>query len=394
MKISKRAMEMKPSATLAIAALAGEMRAKGIDVISFATGEPDFDTPEHIRSEAKRALDAGKTRYEASSGSADLKKAISEKLRRDNGLDYADDEIVVTCGAKQAIFNALQVLTEEGDEVLVPSPYWVSYPDQIKLAGATPVIVPAALEPNLKVSPRLLERFATAKTRAIILNSPSNPSGAAYESAELRDIANFCADRNIAVISDEIYEKLVYDGFKFTSLAASSPNAKATTVTINGVSKAYAMTGWRMGYAAGPKEVISKITSMVGQQISCIPGFVQKACIDALNNSDADVERMRSEFSSRRDLMLERLLRIPNIKCSIPKGAFYLLPDMRAYLGDKTKMENATSLAKYLLETAHIATVSGDPFGAEGHIRFSYATSREKINEGMMRLEKALAKLA
>ena len=395
--ITKRAEKLAPSETLAMAARARELRARGVDVISFATGEPDFDTPSFIKASAKKALDEGLTKYTPSAGTPELKGAIKEKLKRDNGLDYSAEEICVTCGAKQAIYNALQVLVEEGDEVLVPAPYWVSYPEQVKLAGGVPVVVPTDSSSRFKVSPAALEKAITPRTRAIILNTPSNPTGSAYRREELSAIGDLLSRHGVAIISDEIYEKLVYGDFRHVSMAAACPAAKELTITVNGVSKAYAMTGWRMGYAAGPRHVISKMTVILGQQITGIPGFVQKACAEALSGPQEEIERMRSEFAARRDLMLERLLAIPGLSCHVPEGAFYLLPNVEAFLGRRAggiELPDATALATHLLDEAHIATVSGDPFGIPGHIRFSYATSRENIEEGAKRLKEALRKLS
>jgi aspartate aminotransferase len=396
-KLSHRAMQLKPSATLSMAAKARKMRAEGTEVVSFAAGEPDFDTPANIRDAAKRALDEGQTRYTPSSGILELKAAVRGKLARDNGLEYADDEVIVACGAKHAIFNALQAIVDPGDEVIVPAPYWVSYPDQVRLAAGTPVIVPTDAKAGFKLTPAEFERAATPKTRAVILNYPSNPTGSTYSREELAALGEAICRRGAAIISDEIYEKLVYGGKGHTSIAAAHPPAKDLTIVVNGVSKSYAMTGWRMGYAAGPRQVIAKMAELTEQQISGIPGFVQRACVEAMEGPQAEVERMRTEFAARRDLMLERLLAIPGLSCRVPDGAFYLLPDISAYLGRKaggTVMANATALAEYLLSEAHVATVSGDPFGAQGHIRLSYATSRKNIEEGVRRISAALARLA
>lgn len=395
--ISKRAQKLAPSETLAMAAKARELKAKGIDVVSFATGEPDFDTPSFVKASAKKALDDGLTKYTPSAGIPELRKAIKSKFKSDNGLDYAEDEICVTCGAKQAIYNALQVLLGDGDEAIVVAPYWVSYPEQVRLAGAAPVIVPTTAKSFFKLTPASLEAAITPRTRAIILNTPSNPTGSAYTRGELAALGEILARHGVAIISDEIYEKLVYGEFRHVSIAAACPAARDLTITVNGVSKAYAMTGWRMGYAAGPREVISKMTTLLGQQITGIPGFVQRACVDALTGPQEEIERMRKEFAARRDLMLELLLSIPEIRCHVPEGAFYLLPNIEAYLGRKWNgraIADATELAGYLLDEAHIATVSGDPFGIPGYIRFSYATSRENIEEGARRLKDALLKLS
>ncbi len=396
-KLSKRAQLLKPSATLSMAAKARQMKAGGVNVVSFATGEPDFDTPVAIREAGKRAIDEGLTRYTPSGGLPELKAAIREKLRRDEGLNYSDDEVIVTCGAKQAIFDALQVMIDPGDEVIVPAPYWVSYPEQVQLAGGTPVFLKADEGNAFKLTPSQLEKAISSRTRAIILNYPSNPTGSTYSRNELAAIAKICVERNVAIISDEIYEKLLFIDAPHVSIASAHPSARDITVVVNGVSKAYAMTGWRMGYAAGPREIISKMSAFVEQDNSGIPGFVQRACVTALTSPQDDVTRMRDEFKLRRDLMLKRLLAIPGIRCHVPDGTFYLLPNMRAYLDRNIggrQISDATSLAEYLLESAHIATVSGDPFGAPGHIRLSYATSRENIEEGVRRLAEALAKLA
>lgn len=397
MKLSTRAQKLAPSETLAMAAKARELKARGIDVVSFATGEPDFATPAFITAAAKKALDAGLTKYPPSAGIPELRKAICTKLAKDNALTYAPEEICVTCGAKQAIYNALQVLLDDGDEAIVPAPYWVSYPEQVRLAGGVPVIVAAGAETSFKITPDKLEKAITPRTRAIILNTPSNPTGSAYTREELAALAAVLVKHGVAIISDEIYEKLVYGNFRHVSVAAAYPAARELTITINGVSKAYAMTGWRMGYAAGPRDVIGKMTTILGQQITGIPGFVQQACVEALAGPQEEIERMRREFERRRDLMLQQLLAIPGIRCHVPEGAFYLLPDVTAHLGKKagnTTIVDAPALATHLLEEAHIATVAGDPFGCPGHLRFSYATSEKNIVEGMKRLKEALSRLS
>lgn len=391
MMISKRAQKLTPSATLAMAAKARKLSASGINIISFATGEPDFDTPVVIKNTAKEGLNEGLTKYMPAQGTYELRKSICAKLKRDNNLTYNEDEIVVTCGAKQAIYNALQVIINNGDEVIIPSPYWVSFPDHVLLAEGIPVIAKTEPFTGFKLTPDILRKHMTQKTRTIILNTPSNPTGSAYSHQELNDLGKILVENKIAIISDEIYEKLVYENFTHTSIATAYPPAKDYTIIINGVSKAYAMTGWRMGYAAGPKDVISKITELVGQQTTSIPGFIQKACKMCLDNSEDEIKKMRDEFEKRRDLMLTLMLGVPKIKCHKPDGAFYLFPNVEAYLGGKIK--TTLELSEYLLDEAHIATVSGEPFGAPGYIRFSYATSRENIEEGMRRLKEALSKI-
>lgn len=380
---------MGSSATLAMAARARELTARGINVISFAQGEPDFDTPVSIKHAAKKAIDDGLTKYPPSAGIKELQTAICKKLKRDNGLDYSEKEICVTCGAKHAIFNALQVLINPGDEVLIPAPYWVSYPDQVKLAGGVPVILPTLAGSGFRLAPSVLADAITPKTRVILITSPSNPSGSAYSANELKKLAEILINHDIAIISDEIYEYLVYGNFRHTSIAGVSHKAKGLTIVVNGVSKGYAMTGWRMGYAAGPADVISKMSELSGQQITGIPPFVQMACVEALTGSQEEVNIMKGEFEKRRDLMLELMLAIPEIKCHVPEGAFYLLPDVSFYIR-LGKFRDATALAEHLLNSAHIVAVSGDPFGAPGYIRFSYAASRENIIEGMRRFKLAM----
>jgi len=396
-KLSQRAQQMKPSATLGMAAKARKLKAEGVDVISFAVGEPDFDTPLRIREAGKKGIDEGLTRYTPSEGIPELRSAVREKLARDNGLTYADGEVVVTCGAKQAIYNALQVILDPGDEVIIPAPYWVSYPDQVLLAGGRPITLATDEADSFRVRPEQLAGAINARTRAVILNYPSNPTGSSYGADELKELGEVFADKKIVVISDEVYEKLLYTGGRHTSIAEACPACRPYAIVVNGVSKTYAMTGWRMGYAAGPGEVTSKIAEITSQQNSGIPGFVQKACVEALSGPQDDVEKMRLEFKARRDLMLESLASIKGLRCHVPDGAFYLLPNVEAWLGKAwkgKKIADADGLAMYLLEEGHVATVGGDPFGAPGFLRLSYATSRAKIEEGVARLSKALSRLA
>ncbi|HQG12820.1 MAG TPA: pyridoxal phosphate-dependent aminotransferase [bacterium] len=392
-KISKRAQHMGQSASLAMSSEAKKMRDEGIDVISFATGEPDFATPQNISNSSIIAIEKGLTKYPPSAGLPELRNAIAVKLKRENSLFYDPSQIAVTCGGKHAIYNALQVILDPGDEVVIPAPFWVSYPDQVKLADGKPVIVETGPETSYKITLPMLKQAITDKTRAFILNSPSNPTGNAYAESELREIGNFLADRGIVIISDEIYEKLVYDNFTHTSIAAAAPACKDLTILVNGVAKAYAMTGWRMGYAAGPKEIIAKMITMTGQQITGIPPFVQMACVEALEGPQDEIGRMKEEFKKRRDYMLSRMIEIPRLHCEKPQGAFYLFPDISAYLGKSNGIKTSDDLAMHLLKNAHIATVSGASFGAPMNIRFSYATSMKNIEEGMNRFSKALAGL-
>lgn len=383
---------LAPSATLSMAAKAIKMREEGIDVIGFSTGEPDFDTPLHIKEAAKKSLDRGFTKYAPACGTSSLRQAISEKLKRDNLLEYSSDEITVTSGAKQAILNALLVILNPGDEVIIPAPYWVSYPIQVKLAGGKAVCVDTT-NSNLRITKELLKSTINNKTKALIFNTPTNPSGVVYSEEELKDIAAVCLEHNIAVISDEIYEYLIYDGLKHTSIVQANPHMKDLTIIVNGVSKSFAMTGWRLGWAAGPKHIINKMTLLASQQTTCATSFVQEASVQALNGSMEEVKMMAGEFKKRRDLMYSLLTDIPDVSCTKAEGTFYLFPNMRNYIGKNFKniqIENDIELANLLLTEGHIATVAGTPFGTPGFLRFSFATSEENIKEGMTRLKRVL----
>lgn len=394
LKLADRTQALQPSATLAMAAKAGAMRAQGINVISFSTGEPDFDTPQVIKDAAKAALDAGFTKYTPTGGIPELKAAIIEKLQHDNQLNYLPENILVTVGAKQAIFNALFALVNPGDEVIVPAPYWVSYPEQIKLCGGIPVTPFCSEAENFLLSPEKLEQAITAKTKVFILCSPSNPTGSAYSKNQLTQIGRICAKRGVFVIADEIYEHLVYDGFQHHSLASLAPEFFENTLTINGVSKSFAMTGWRMGYAAGPKALIGKMQALQDQQTSNVTSFVQKGCVAALTEASSSIAPMREAFAKRRDLIVRLMREIPHVTCAMPQGAFYVMPNISFYLDKKAPngkvLGTAQQLAEFLLENAHIAAVAGDAFGAPEYLRFSYATSEKNINEGVKKLKDCL----
>lgn len=394
MKFAQRTDALQPSATLAMAAKAQALRAQGVNVISFSTGEPDFDTPQIIKDSAKTSLDAGFTKYTPTGGIPELKAAIIEKLSRDNSLNYAPENILVTCGAKQAIFNTLFALINPGDEVIVPAPYWVSYPEQIKLCSGIPVTPETFEADNFLITAENLEKAISKKTKVFILCSPSNPTGGAYSKEQLIKLGQICAKHGVFVLADEIYEHLIYDGLKNYSIASLSPEFFANTITINGVSKAYAMTGWRMGFAAGPKELIAKMQALQDQQTSNITSFVQKACVTAFKEGGKFIPQMRDAFAKRRDLMLGLMREIPHVTCACPQGAFYLFPNFSAYLGKTTphgqKISSMQQLAEFLLEKAHVATISGEPFGAPNYLRFSYATSEENIKEGLKRLQESL----
>lgn len=393
MYLSKRVRAIKPSPTLAIDAKAKALRQQGIDIISFGTGEPDFDTPDNIKEAAVSAIKSGYTKYCPVSGSPEIKKAVIDKFKRDNGLDYEPAEIIVSCGAKHSLYNIFQTIIDDGDEVIIAAPYWVSYTDMVILAGGKPVIVNTDDKNGFKMTPGALEKAITSKTKAVILNSPSNPTGSMYGFDELKAIAAVCLKHNILIISDEIYEKLVFCGAKFLSIASVSPEAKALTIVVNGVSKAFSMTGWRIGYAAGNKDIISAMAKIQSQSTSNPASISLKAAVEALNGKQDAVEMMRAEFEKRRNYIIERLNNMEGISCFKPDGAFYVFPNVSKLMG-KTfagkRINNDMEFADYLLEKAKIAVVPGLCFGAEGYMRLSYATSVEMIEEGMNRLQEAI----
>ncbi|MCB4792666.1 MAG: pyridoxal phosphate-dependent aminotransferase [Elusimicrobia bacterium] len=393
MYLSDRAKTIKPSPTLAITAKAKALKEKGIDVVSFGAGEPDFDTPLNIKEAAKRAIDAGFTKYCPVEGTPDLRKAIADKLKKDNSLDYEPSQIIVSCGAKHSLYNLFQAVLNPKDEVIIPAPYWVSYPDMALLQGAKPKIVKTKESNDFKMTPESLKKAITKRTKAVIINSPSNPTGSTYSKEELELLANVCLESKTLIISDEIYEKLVYDGFKFASIASLSREVKEQTVVVNGVSKSYSMTGWRIGYAAGPKEIIKAMTDIQSQSTSNATSISLKAATEALNGPQDEVEKMRQEFEKRRDYIVDRLNKIKGIKCFKPTGAFYVFPNVKKLLGktyDGKLISTTDELSEYLIEKALIAVVPGDGFGAPGYIRLSYANSMENISKGLDRLEQAV----
>ncbi|MBI5426786.1 MAG: pyridoxal phosphate-dependent aminotransferase [Nitrospinae bacterium] len=396
MKFSKRIQTVQPSMTLAIEAAARDLKAKGEDVIGFGAGEPDFSTPERVKNAGIEAIRQNQTRYTPVAGTNELKDAIVAKLKRENGLSYERGQIVVSCGAKQSFYNLAQVLWEEGDEVLVPAPYWVSYPEMILLAGARPVIVHTGAGDGFKVTPESLERATTSNTRAVIVNSPSNPTGSAYTRQELEGIAEFALRRKLLIVSDEIYEKIVFDGFQPVSIASLSNEVKKNCVVINGVSKSYAMTGWRIGYLAAEPDIAAQTAKLQGQMTSNPCSISQAASIEALSGPQDDVEKMAREFEKRRDVLLERLLKIPGVSCFKPMGSFYAFPDFSGAYGRSfkgRKIEGSMALAEYLLSEAKVALVPGVAFGADAHARLSFATSMENIVRGADRIAKAIAEL-
>jgi aspartate aminotransferase len=393
--LSQRVESIKPSPTLAIDAKAKRLIGLGKDIINFAPGEPDFDTPAHIKQAAIEAINAGFTKYMPVAGSPDLKDAIINKFQRDNNLSYGPENIIVSCGGKHSLFNLFSAILNDGDEVIIPCPFWVSYSDIVILMGAKPVFVKPSSS-SLKVSADDIKKFITKKTKAIIINSPSNPTGAVYAASELKAIADLCLENKILMVSDEIYEKLVYGDIKFCSIAQTSKEAKDSTVIINGLSKAYAMTGWRIGYLAGNAEIVSAMAKIQSQSTSNPCSISMKAGVAALNGTQAPVEAMRVEFEKRRDLILECLMSECGISCTKPDGAFYVFVDVRNIVGLKFShhvLETDYALCEFLLDEANIAAVPGGAFGYDGYIRLSYACSEKNIMEGVKRIGFALKKL-
>ena len=389
-RISRRVESLSPSATLAMSAKSSELRAQGVDVINLSVGEPDFNTPDHIKEAAKRAIDENYTHYPPVPGYMPLRRAIAEKLRRDNGLEYAPEQIVVSAGAKHSLSNAVLALVNPGDEVVIPTPAWVSYVEMVKLAEGVPVCVPAGIDQDFKILPDQLEAAINERTRLVMLCSPSNPSGSIYSSEEYAGLVEVLARHpQVAVISDEIYEHINYTG-EFTSLA-SFPEIADRVVIINGVSKAYAMTGWRVGFLAAPLPIAKACSKLQGQTTSGISSIAQKAAEAAYLGPQECVEEMRLAFERRRDLVVKLAKEIPGLKVNNPQGAFYLFPEVTAYLGGKVKTDK--ELAMYLLEEGHVATVAGSDFGLPGYIRLSYAAADELLVEAMGRIKTALAKL-
>jgi len=381
MELASRVTQLTPSLTLAIDSKAKALRAEGVEIYSFAAGEPDFDTPEHIKAAAEEALKSGFTKYTASSGMPELRTAISEKFKRDNGLDYKPSDIIVSNGAKQSCYNAIMAVCGEGDEVIIPAPYWLSYPDMVRLAGAEPVIVQTTQENDWKMTPRQFEEAMSPRTKMVIINSPGNPTGSVYTKEELRAIVEVAADEEITILSDEIYESLTYDGAEHVSVASITPEAKDLTITVNGFSKAYAMTGWRLGYLAAPEKIAKAIDSMQSHSTSGPCSFAQKGGLAALAGSQQCVADMREEFNIRREYMFERLSAIHNVTAVKPRGAFYMLANI-----SKLGM-TSSNFADRLLSKANVAVVPGIAFGDDRVVRLSYATGLDVIKPGLDRFE-------
>lgn len=392
MQLSDRAQQLTPSATLAITATAKEMRAKGLDVIGLGAGEPDFNTPEHILEAAAKAAQAGYTKYTAAGGTVELREAIAEKLKKDNGLTYDVNQIIVTSGAKHALYNLFQAVINPGDEVIIPAPYWVSYIEQVKLAGGRPVIVETSEERLFKVSPEQLERAITDKTKLFLLNSPSNPTGMIYTRDELQALGDICLTHGIGIVSDEIYEQLIYEG-EHVSIASLSDDLYANTFVINGVSKTYSMTGWRIGYAAGNRDVIQAMTGIASHSTSNPSSVAQHAAYAAITGTQEPVARMKQAFVERRNYVVERINQIKGIKAVKPQGAFYVFANVSEVIADANgRFRDASDWSKALLEEVHVAVVPGNAFGAPLHIRLSYATSMEQLVEALDRIERFIAR--
>jgi len=394
-KLSDRLQRLAPSATLAMSQKSSEMKAQGIDVINMSVGEPDFNTPDHIKEAAKQAIENNFSRYSPVPGYPDLRKAIVEKLKNENGLEFTVNEILVSNGAKQSVCNAVMALVNDGDEVIIPAPYWVSYPQMAKLAGGIPVYINAGFEQDFKITPQQLEDAITEKTKMLILCSPSNPTGSVYSAEELKGLAEvILKHEELYVLADEIYEHINYTG-SHASIAAVE-GMRERTIIINGVSKAYAMTGWRIGFMAAPEWIVKGCNKLQGQYTSGPCSVSQKAALEAYIASQACVEEMRVAFERRRDLIVELAKDIPGLEVNVPQGAFYLFPKCSAFYG-KTDGEhvinNSTDLAMYLLEVGHVATVGGDAFGDPDCFRMSYATSDDNIREALRRIKDCLAKL-
>jgi len=369
------------------------MKAEGHDVINFGVGEPDFNTPEYIKNAAKKALDDNFTRYTVSAGILELREAIVEKFKNDNGLEYTADQILVSPGAKASITHILLAICDPRDEILIPSPYWVSYTSQVEMVDGHPILLPTDMSTNFKITPQQLDEAISSLSnpKALILNSPNNPTGSVYTKDELLGIAEVCVKHGILIISDEIYEKLIYDDEEHVSIASLSPEAKEITIVINGVSKAYAMTGWRLGYAAGPIEVIKYASRIQSHTTSNVNSMTQKATITALTEDDGSIENMRQQFEKRRNFLVKELNNIPNVKCMLPKGAFYAMPDISFYLqNNKINITSSADLCTYILKKYYVAIVPGLAFGANNYVRFSYANSMENIEAGLQRFSEGL----
>lgn len=394
MKYAERVSQITPSVTLQITAKAGQLKQEGKDVIGFGAGEPDFNTPDHIIQAAIKAMYEGKTKYTPTPGINELKQAIVKKFRDDNGLVYETAQILVSTGAKQSLANAMLALVDDGDEVLMAVPYWVSYPELVKLAGGVPVYLNGSPDNQYKMTPELIEQHITPRSKILIINSPNNPSGTIYSREELAAIAQVCKAHNLIIISDEIYEKLIYGGIRHESIAAVSQDAFDRTIVVNGVSKAYAMTGWRIGYLAGPTGLVKQMSSIQSHMTSNPCSIAQYASLEAIAGDQSFVAEMKEEFEARRDLLVSLIEEIPEVTCIKPEGAFYVMMDVHQLFGRTYKgtlISNAMDFSDQLLSDQLVAVVPGEGFGIEGFIRLSYATSKENIRKGMTRVRDFIA---
>jgi aspartate aminotransferase len=383
--VSFRIAEISQSPTLSLNAKVGELKRSGVTVINFTVGEPDFPTPENVRKAAERAIESGMTKYTPTSGTPELRKAIAEKLKRENGLMYSEKNVIATAGGKQALYNAIMTICNPGDEVIIPSPYWVTYPEQVKLAGGVPVYAKASKDDGFRLKAQDVEGRVTKKTKLLIVNSPNNPTGAVCKEAELQKLAELAAEKGFFVISDEIYEHLTY-GERHVSIASLGDGIKERTITINGAAKAYAMTGWRIGFAVGPESLIKGMEKLQSHTTSNASSISQAAYLAALTESQDSVKKMACEFRKRRDAMVKGLNAIPGIECAVPGGAFYAFPDVSGCFGKK--VGNSAEFAARLLDEAKVAVVPGIDFGCEGHVRMSYACSMETIEKGLAVMKK------
>jgi aspartate aminotransferase len=395
-KLAERTKLIKPSVTLAIAAKAGKLRAEGIDVVNFSAGEPDFDTPQRIKDAAIEALRKGMTKYTDVKGIEPLREAIAEKYQREHGLAYRKEDVLVSCGAKHSIYNILQAVVNPGDEVVIPAPYWVSYSDMALLAGGVPKLIPTNESTSFRIKPAQLQPALTPKTRVFLLNSPCNPTGASYSRDELQAIAGVLEKHDCLVVADDIYEKIVYDEFQIANIVALCPALRDRTIIVNGVSKTYAMTGWRIGYALGPSDIIAAAAKIQSQSTSNPTSIAQWAALEAIRGPQEELAPMVREFHKRRNVIVDKLNAVDGIHCLRPQGAFYVFPNIAALLGKTAngkRLSSPCDVADYLLEEAKVAVVPGEDFGSNEHIRFSYATSLQDIEKGCARIGEAVAKL-